>query len=68
MLPAVALRRCLRSDLGVFAVDLGLDEPVSLEAVLPLALEPEVSEEVELGLPDCADPGCPLALGFWLAP
>jgi len=41
----------------VFAVDpLGLDEPVSLLAVLPLALEPEVSEELVLELPDCADP------------
>ena len=54
VLGAVAPRRCLRS-FEVLALDdplaPELDEPVSLLAVLPLAL---VSDELEL--PDCADP------------
>jgi hypothetical protein len=44
-----------------------LEEPVSLVAALPLALEPEVSDELAPELPDSADPGCPVALEFGLA-
>ena len=57
VLPAVAPRRCLRSALLLFAVELLAPdlEPVSLVAVLPLALAPEVSVEFAPEAPEAPD-------------